>query len=499
MFLQLPCGLAEKIGKEIMDSMENSGSLVFSGDETLKKQYSTDCLFEEYGGQMFGCLVCVEGNYPQEAEKYWKAFSRHVKDKNAPLESPEWGNPQITVLKAFSGQFNGNWRVPGWVPPCLDTEKYRAESLVTDPKIHGLTDKIQKYQKSENPEEKSKIPELKKERRNLSRECQRRISRMYSYTSISGSEFYQIDFPPTGTGDCCAPKLLNYAFKNNLRPVSLAEFYFGRENRKGDRKHRAFYTPCDEKCRFILPKLLGLEILYFDSQIIVVDKPSGLLSVPGKDMENCDSLTFRLRYLFEGENLLNSGFPGIIPQPSVQRLDMDTSGILVYARTKEAHKKLSIQFQERKAVKEYTALLRGRIPEKFRSPGSGIPGGKIEFPIGVDKNNRPYQIYDPKEGRNSVSRWELVREYRLKRSPENTGETENGLWRTKVRFFPETGRTHQLRVHSAHSMGLSTPIIGDRLYGYQNPGERLCLHASKIRFVHPITGKIMEFTSSEPF
>ena len=178
---------------------------------------------------------------------------------------------------------------------------------------------------------------------------------------------------------------------------------------------------------------------------------------------------------------------------------MDTSGILVYARTKEAHKKLSIQFQERKAVKEYTALLRGRIPEKFRSPGSGIPGGKIEFPIGVDKNNRPYQIYDPKEGRNSVSRWELVREYRLKRSPENTGETENGLWRTKVRFFPETGRTHQLRVHSAHSMGLSTPIIGDRLYGYQNPGERLCLHASKIRFVHPITGKIMEFTSSEPF
>ena len=125
--------------------------------------------------------------------------------------------------------------------------------------------------------------------------------------------------------------------------------------------------------------------------------------------------------------------------------------------------------------------------------------GKIEFPIGVDKNNRPYQIYDPKEGRNSVSRWELVREYRLKRSPENTGETENGLWRTKVRFFPETGRTHQLRVHSAHSMGLSTPIIGDRLYGYQNPGERLCLHASKIRFVHPITGKTMEFTSSEPF
>ena len=118
MFLQLPCGLAEKFGKEIMDSMENSGSLVFSGDETLKKQYSTDCLFDEYGGQMFGCLVCVEGNYPQEAERYWKAFSRHIKDKNAPLESPEWGNPQITVLKAFSGQFNGNWRVPGWVPPC---------------------------------------------------------------------------------------------------------------------------------------------------------------------------------------------------------------------------------------------------------------------------------------------------------------------------------------------------------------------------------------------
>lgn len=499
MFLQLPCELAKKYSYQIMESMEKSGSLVFSGTDEQKRQYSTDCLFEEYGGQMFGCLVCIEGDYPGNAGLYWNLFHSHVKDKSVPLESPEIDNPEIIVLKAFSGQFNGNWEVPGWVSPCLDTEKYKAESLETDPKIHGLTDTIQEYQNSRLPEKIEKIPELKKIRRNLSRECQRRISRMYSYTSINGEEFTQIDFPPTGTGDCCAPKLLNYAFKNNLRPVSLAEFYFGKENRKGDRKHKEFYSPCDEKCRFILPKLLGMEILYYDAHIIVADKPSGLLSVPGKDIENCDSLTFRIRYLFEGENLVAPGLPGIIPQPSVHRLDMDTSGILVYARTKEAHRALSIQFQERKLEKEYTALLRGKLPVKLRETDKGLPKGKIDFPIGLDKENPPARTYDPNNGADSVSRWELIREYRLKGNPGKTPEEENNLWRTKVRFFPETGRTHQLRLHSAHCKGLSTPILGDKLYGFQNPGERLCLHASKIRFTHPLTGEPMEFSSRESF
>ncbi|MDH4318530.1 MAG: RluA family pseudouridine synthase, partial [Desulfobulbaceae bacterium] len=197
----------------------------------------------------------------------------------------------------------------------------------------------------------------------------------------------------------------------------------------------------------------------------VVDKPGGLLSVPGRGPDKSDCVVNRLKYMI----------PGCMEQPSVHRLDMDTSGLLVLALRPDAHRNLSRQFQEREVEKRYIALLDGSVTGN---------GGEIQLSFRLDVDNRPYQVYDPVHGKLGVTLWSKIAE------DDHT---------TRIAFTPITGRTHQLRVHAAHPLGLDCPIIGDRLYGNGIPGDSLLLHAHFLRFRHPVSGVIMNFESNVPF
>ncbi|QJB55360.1 RluA family pseudouridine synthase [Pseudodesulfovibrio sp. zrk46] len=209
----------------------------------------------------------------------------------------------------------------------------------------------------------------------------------------------------------------------------------------------------------------GLKLVHEDPVFVVVDKPSGLLSVPGKGEANQDCVVSRVKELY----------PDCIEQPSVHRLDQDTSGLLVLALTEDAHRNLSVQFMDRLVGKRYVALLDGEVKEN---------GGLIELAFRLDPDNRPYQVYDPERGKMGVTRWRKL-------------GVENG--QTRVEFMPHTGRTHQLRLHSAHEKGLGFPIVGDRLYGTGTGPGQLKLHASTLRFRHPQNRKPLEFFSEPPF
>ena len=388
---------------------------------------------------------------------------------------------QQVVLKAFSGQFFGQWLVDGWVPPLLNVDAYTAQVQQDDGAIQELTAEIQALEKSDSSLLEP-LQALRHRRRELSNQSLAAIYNLYQFPCADGrtrgfADFYpdfsQGNLPPTGTGDCCAPKLLGAAFSQGLVPLSLAEFFYGAAT--GNRRHKEFYPPCDEKCGLVLPVMLGLEILYQDDSIVVVNKAAGLLSVPGRGEENQDCVVTRLQRLF----------PHCISQPSVHRLDQDTSGLLVLALTQEAHRELSCQFMEGEVYKEYEALLRGRVVS------SGW--NHLELPFRLDVDNRPRQIYDEVHGKVGITDWKVLSYHRCSQ------ETSPHKVLTRVRFVPRTGRTHQLRLHAMHEKGIGVPIQGDRLYGHRLPGERLMLHACLLRFTHPKTKMPVEFISPAPF
>jgi tRNA pseudouridine32 synthase/23S rRNA pseudouridine746 synthase len=210
-----------------------------------------------------------------------------------------------------------------------------------------------------------------------------------------------------------------------------------------------------------------IEIVYRDSELVVINKPGGLLAVPGRGPEKRDCAAARLR----------CHFPEMIDQPAVHRLDMYTSGLMVFAITARAHRYLSGQFEKRQVVKKYTAVVEGLLEKT---------GGEIQLPYRLDPDNRPLQIYDPVHGRMGITRWRKL---------------EANRTTTRLEFTPLTGRTHQLRVHAAHPrpMGLGAPIVGDSLYGSGKDGDQMLLHATFLQFIHPETGKIVEFHSPPPF
>lgn len=400
------------------------------------------------------------------------------------------------VLKAFSGQLRGQWIAEGFVPPPLNTERYSAVVLQNDAQIHHLSGQIMSAESEHrlllaknkallagqpktatrtNPAvaAQRKVLSLKAERRALSRQSLAAIYALFRIHCIDGStktfrDIFGDALPPTGTGECCAPKLLDHAFARGLRPVSLYEW----QACTGE-----YVAPCEQKCRPLLIAMLGLEIVYRDEHIIVVNKQSGVLSVPGRGADKQDCIAGRVRRLF----------PQCMEQPSVHRLDMDTSGLMVLAFDAESHRALSMQFMEGTVQKEYVALLRGAMsdirPDLFRAGK-----GHIELRFRLDIERRPHQVHDEAHGKLGITDWELVRQ-----------ETRNGAPATRVLFRPRTGRTHQLRLHCAFLRGLNMPIIGDNLYGAQLPGERLLLHASRLRFSHPVTGDTMDFSSEVPF
>lgn len=382
---------------------------------------------------------------PPDKEKYPLSDLRETQMFAIMIAMTSTGEEKI--LYGYSGSINGSYRIPGYVPPCFSVTEFEKIVEINDKKIHDLTDRI------ENGEEY-----LTEERARLSNETLARLKSIYTFYSYSGERIScNIDKAPTGTGDCAGLKLINHAMKKHYEIKALAEF----------RLDGTFWPPCEERCAPLLAHMLGLRFLYADEDIAVIDKPEGLLSVPGRGAEKLDSASYRFHTLF----------PSSPEQCSVHRLDMDTSGLLILAFNKESVKKLSIQFEKREVKKSYIAMLEGVIKED---------NGIIDLPLRLDVDNRPYQIVDYKDGKNAITRWEKI----------------NVAWVgdekcTRVRFYPQTGRTHQLRVHAAS--GLMHPIKGDRLYGNRKDGERLYLHAESITFKHPRTGEEMTFSSKPEF
>jgi tRNA pseudouridine32 synthase/23S rRNA pseudouridine746 synthase len=328
----------------------------------------------------------------------------------------------------------------------------------------------------------NQIRALKQRRKALSRQLQAQMHAVYFLTNFAGKsrslEQLVIGGLPTGTGDCCAPKLLHYAATHHLKPLAMAEFWWG--NSTGDKIAGEFYGACLERCQPLMGFLLSglkahtasfledeneISILYQDRCLVAANKPAGLLSVPGRYRETQDSVISRLRYLLpDGENLI-----------AVHRLDKETSGVLLLARDRDTHRHLSQQFQQRNVRKIYEAILAGNLKSDR---------GAIALPLWGDPENRPYQKVNWQHGKVSETQYQVL-----------TREKET----TRVEFMPLTGRTHQLRVHSADVRGLGMPILGDTLYGCNAGASRLYLHAKKLTFEHPKLKKLICISAKTPF
>lgn len=332
---------------------------------------------------------------------------------------------------------------------------------------------------------KLQLQALSDERRERSAALQRWLFDRFRVRNALGEERGLTDIfseergelPPGGAGECAAPKLLQYAYLHGYRPVAMGEFWWGRSPVGEVRCHGCFYPSCKSKCEPILHFMLrGLNVdgnpllnapteelktVYEDEFVWVVDKPSGLLSVPGKGEDDSVDAMARRR------------FPSYSGPFVVHRLDMHTSGLLVVAKTAEAFRHLQSQFAERNVEKCYIALLDGDVP---------ADEGEISLPLRPDFDSRPRQMVDYEFGKEALTHYRVL---------------GRGSGRTRMAFYPVTGRTHQLRVHAAHAAGLGVPIVGDLLYG--TPAKRLCLHASSISFSHPVTGQRLTFTSTPDF
>ncbi|WP_338080512.1 RluA family pseudouridine synthase [Corallococcus exiguus] len=332
-----------------------------------------------------------------------------------------------------------------------------------------------------------RVRALDRLRRIVSRGFMKQFHDTYAITNARGEtrplrSLYGGAEPPSGAGDCAGAKLLAHAFAHGLQPVALAEFWWGTPPASGGRIQGAFYPACRDKCGPLLPFMLeGLEvsaprvfvpppaptpelsIVFEDAWLVVIDKPCGLLSVPGRDASLLDSVLTRLR----------ARYPNATGPLLAHRLDLDTSGLLVAALDSRTHASLQCQFLHRDVDKRYVALIDGPVHGD---------AGTITLPMRVDLDDRPRQIVDPIHGKPAVTDWEVL---------------HRAASHTRVAFHPRTGRTHQLRVHAAHPQGLGAPIVGDPLYGHA--GLRLHLHAETLSFVHPATGQRVSFTRAAPF
>ena len=292
-------------------------------------------------------------------------------------------------------------------------------------------------------------------------------------------------FPPSGTGECCEPKLLQYAFTHGMRPIEMAMFWWGKAPKTEIRQHKQFYSACNAKCKPLLTWMLkgmnvaanaleveakqSIDIVYEDRDLAVIVKPSGMLTVPGRSKRQSVETILRQRW--------NENDTPII----VHRLDMATSGLLVVARNRYAHKQLQAQFKERTIQKRYVALLSTDLLNRVGLPKEGT----ISLPLCADVLDRPRQMVDKNKGKTAITHYKIIGKIPLHDSYYSEA--------VKVELRPETGRTHQLRVHCAHSEGLACPILGDTLYGKR--ADRLYLHAEYLAFTHPTTGKPLSFES----
>ena len=427
----------------------------------------------ENGGKMFGVLV---------------------------VEKEEKGIAYRYYLAAFSGIIQGTYLHPGFVPPIYNLqhpgsyfqEEQAAISAINKKIEEGADDPAlfeERKQRSHNLQYwlfqqfhvlnglgvEVELPELfKNEKRILTEEeFYRNKQKSPTLTRLSNPPAIGSSIP-SGSGECCAPKLLQYAYSQGLKPLCMAEFWLGPSPKDEPRIDGNYYPACHAKCRPILRHMLqGLVIeenpmlrrnremvaqvkwIYEDNDIAVLNKPSGLLTSPGKD--DVPSLL----------DVVKEKYPEAM---YAHRLDMDTSGIVVFALNESAYKHLQQQFYHHEVTKYYMALLEGEV-------STNIPDkGTIRLPLLPNPFDRPRQMVNHEHGKQAITHYEII-------------ERKSG--RTLIKFNPQTGRTHQLRVHSAHCEGLNSPIVGDNLYG--SPSDRLYLHAEYISFTHPVTGEKMEF------
>jgi tRNA pseudouridine32 synthase/23S rRNA pseudouridine746 synthase len=379
----------------------------------------------------------------------------------------------------------------------LDTEAYKRlknqldnESIQEKSQLKTLTaywkERVQISQDSLN-QLTHIIDGLKNQRKALSAALQQRLFDQYNFLNPDGVEKNLNEIfketsqltPPAGAGECAAPKLLQYAFKSDLQPLAMAEFWWGASPKSAVRKHLNYYPACQGKCQPILKHMLKgvvmdespllnnpaegktIDIVHEDDCMLVINKPAEFLSVPGKSIE--DSVYFRIK----------QSYPNATGPLVVHRLDMSTSGLMLVALSRAAHKDLQQQFIKRTVKKRYVAMLDGLIEEDE---------GFIDLPLRVDLDDRPRQLVCYEYGKPAKTQWKVIKRYKQQ---------------TKIHFYPITGRTHQLRVHAAHVKGLNTPIVGDDLYG--NSANRLHLHAEYLEFNHPKTQERMRFQVEPEF
>lgn len=565
-------------------------------------------------GHMFGVLVCktpckeVLSPETQSSETIvLKAFSGQMHSKWL-VEG--WIPPSLDVEEFDKHVAETGEAIKSLTDEILSLSD-STKTAATGSAKKAMADSAKKATSNQesSPENTAYIKSLKKRRRQLSHESLKVIYEMYNFTDLQGNKFGYKDIAesffydkqrilevPTGVGECCGPKLLSYAYSKGYTPISMAEFFVDftkigdgtnasdfpktGDGTKADNSTNTadftnagdgtntediiklkqtapeFFPPCREKCAYVLPLINGIDIIYRDEYLVVVNKPSGVLSVPGRGPDKQDCLVNRLKAFI----------PTCMEQPSVHRLDMETSGLMVFALDKETHKNLSRQFQEGRVSKQYEALLEGSL---FKSTGESAVtsvsayiqgcenenennnennekievtktsnknaiyntsktyntsknavnhlGGVIELPFRLDVDNRPYQIYDDKQGKWGKTVWKAMGE-----------EIYKGRKVTRVHFEPHTGRTHQLRLHSSHQKGLGLPIVGDVLYGNvlepkfckktntlvpvkikkiafgdvilsTEDFDRMMLHAKKLTFYHPATGEQVTFELPAPF
>ena len=334
-----------------------------------------------------------------------------------------------------------------------------------------------------------RISALKSERKTRSAALQQKLFEQFGMLNYRGEVKNLCEIfgqtvhktPPAGAGECAAPKLLQQAYLHGWKPIAMAEFWWGDSPKTEIRHHGHYYPACKGKCEPILQHMLqglqveenpmlkrmqvpskNLEIVYEDPWLSVINKPAGMLSVPGKE----DAVSVY--------SLMREQYPEADSPLTVHRLDMATSGLMLIAKTKRVHQNLQAQFKNRLVRKRYVALLEGVVPKDK---------GTVDLPLCLNPLDRPRQMVHTEHGKPAITDYQVL-------------ERLDGK-RTRIVFYPRTGRTHQLRIHAAHPLGLHCPIIGDELYGEK--ADRLYLHAEYLEFTHPITGETVRITKEAEF
>ena len=499
---------------------------ILAAEEVKKYVRAHEELLEDAEkGEMFGVLIVTPLHLPRGGEL------------DPVQDTPPRGSQRgVSFLAAYAGLLAQRNDWDWFVPPIFDAQQPDGRFKQTEAKISALNHQIEQL-----TDEKA-ILELKHRRKEMSNELLLWLFEQYNLINYKGEVRNVVDIwrdyhnspkllrkfplPPGGTGECCAPKLFQYAFQHGLQPLAIAEFWWGESPKREIRHHFQFYPACNGKCKPVLtwqlptlnpsrreggepdaesttnPSLregLGvgcslregqrvgyIPTLYVDDQIAVVVKPEGLLSVPGNTGE------------ISLYDIMRQRFPNSTGPMMVHRLDQATSGIIVVAKTEFAYKQLQRQFENREVKKRYVAMIQptrlsprppyreGAITSEAvkditpRPIGRGR--GRVSLPLAPDYLDRPRQVVDYEEGKPAVTDYEIIGQ-------------EGPYYR--VLLTPHTGRTHQLRVHCAHKDGLGMPIVGDDLYGFHS--DRLYLHAEYLSFTHPLTGEKMEFEKAPNF